>query len=133
MNYARRMILVITALLLLASSYAQDADMRQFDGTTLNLLYFELPYLRGVEELLPEFTEQTGINVNFEFLSETAAYQKIQFELASGTGNYDIVGNQSGFMPLFIQNDWLTPVESFFGTSVSNADLLDIDDFVPST
>ena len=55
-------------------------------------------------ELLSEFEAETGIKVNMELLEEQASVQKTQLELASGTGNYDIVGVVSGNMPLYGQN-----------------------------
>ena len=121
--------LLVTTLAMLGVVLAPAATAQ----TTLNLLYFDLPYLRGLQELLPEFTAQTGIDVQFEMLSETAAYQKIQVELAANSDNYDIIGTQSSFLPLFVQNQWLTPVDTYFGTSASDPSVLDIDDFVTST
>ena len=113
---------------------AADANgARQFEGTELNLLYFAMTYTNGLQELLPEFEEETGIKVNFELLDEQASVQKTQLELASGTGNYDLVGIQSGNMPLYGQNGWVTPVEEFYDTPLSDPDVLNLDDFIGST
>lgn len=112
---------------------ATGGDARQFEGTELNLLYFAMTYTDGLQQLLPEFEEETGIKVNFELLDEQASVQKTQLELASGTGNYDIVGIQSGNMPLYGQNGWVTPVENFYGTPLSDPDALNPDDFIGST
>lgn len=116
------------------TAQAQDFDLRQFEGTTLDLLYAEISFIPGLKELLPEFEELTGIHVNIETLSEAAARQKAQIESASGSGAFDIVGIQSGNLPLYVQNGWLKPVSDYFGNpAVSNPDQLDIDDFIPST
>ena len=39
---------------------------RDYEGTTLNLLMEDLLETTIIEEMLPEFTELTGITVNFE-------------------------------------------------------------------
>lgn len=116
------------------TAQAQEVDWRQFEGTTLDLLYAEISFIPGLKQLVPEFEELTGIKVNIETLSEAAARQKAQVESASGSGAFDIVGIQGGNLPLYAQNGWLTPVENFFGNSkLSDAETLAIDDFIPST
>lgn len=113
---------------------AQEVDMRQFEGTTLDLLYAEISFIPGLKQLVPEFEALTGIKVNIETLSEAAARQKAQVESASGSGAFDVVGVQSGNLPLYAQNGWLTPVEGFFGNAeLSDPEKLAIDDFIPST
>jgi len=125
--------LLLTLSIGVGSLSAQD-DARPYDGTELNLIYFEQPYFAGLRELLPEFTEQTGITVEIETLAEVPAIQKIQLELAGQTGNYDIIGTSSANLPLYAQNGWLTPVQTFIDDpALSNPDVLNLDDFIPST
>ena len=97
------------------------------------MLYFSMTYTDGLMALLPEFEEMTGIHVEMELLDEQGAVQKAQLELASGTGNFDIVGIVSGNMPLYAQNGWVTPVENLYGSDISNPEVLNLDDFVGST
>ncbi len=108
-------------------------DARAYEGTELNLLYFAMTYTDGLNEVLAEFEEETGIKVNIELLDEQSSVQKTQLELASGSGNYDLVGIQSGNMPLYGENGWVTPVEDFYDSPLANSDVLDIDDFILST
>ena len=123
---------ILLCLMLVTSGMAQDND-RPYEGTTLNLFYFHLTYIDGLLPLLPEFEEQTGITVEFELLEEQASVQKAQLELASGAGNFDVVGIVSGNMPLYAQGGWVTPIEDFYGADFADADMLSIDDFVGST
>lgn len=115
-----------------SAASAQD-DMRRFEGTTLDMLYAEISFIPGLKQLLPEFEEMTGIKVNIETQAEGAARQKAQVEMATGSGAYDIVGIQSGNLPLYAQNGWLTPVQDYFGSDVSDEVQLALDDFIPST
>ncbi|MFV0295501.1 MAG: ABC transporter substrate-binding protein [Hyphomicrobiaceae bacterium] len=129
-----RHLLCTTLAIGVASAASAEPDPRRFEGTELNMLYFEISFVPGLKQLLPEFEEMTGIKVNIETLSEAAAVQKAQVESATRTGAYDVVGMQSGNLPLYAQNGWLTPVAKFAGNAdISIPDQLALDDFIPST
>lgn len=126
----RRILALLLCIVLVSGVAAQD---RPFEGVTLNFFYFPLTYISGLQPLVPEFEEATGMTVEFELLEEQASVQKAQLELASGAGNFDVVGIQSGNMPLYAQSGWVTPIEDFYDAEYADADLLGVDDFVGST
>ncbi len=128
----RKVFSILICLMLITVGMAQESD-RPYEGVTLNFFYFPLTYISGLEPLVPEFEEMTGMNIEFELLEEQASVQKAQLELASGAGNFDIVGIQSGNMPLYAQGGWVTPIEEFYDADYADAALLDVDDFVGST
>lgn len=118
----------------IAGASAQERDMRQFAGTTLDVFYAEISFIPGLKQLLPEFEEMTGITVNIETQSEGAARQKAQVEAATGSGAFDIVGIQSGNLPLYAQAGWLKPVGDYFDDpALADPAELDLEDFIPST
>ncbi len=126
----RRILALLLCIVLVSGVAAQD---RPFEGVTLNFFYFPLTYISGLQPLVPEFEEATGMTVEFELLEEQASVQKAQLELASGAGNFDVAGIQSGNMPLYAQSGWVTPIEDFYDAEYADADLLGVDDFVGST
>ena len=65
---------------------------RDYEGTTLNLLMEDLLETTIIEEMLPEFTELTGITVNFEKVAYPVMHEKLVPQLAAGPGNgsYDV-------------------------------------------
>ena len=67
-----RLFAALICLTLISTAMAQgtDDDARQFEGTTLNFLYFPISFVGGLEDMVPEFEELTGINVEFELLDE---------------------------------------------------------------
>lgn len=131
---ARMMTAAALLLAATATAGAQERDLRQFEGTELDVFYAEISFIPGLKQLLPEFEALTGIKVNIETQSEGAARQKAQVESASGSGAFDIVGVQSGNLPLYAQAGWLTPVEDYFeDTSVADPAQLALDDFIPTT
>jgi ABC-type glycerol-3-phosphate transport system substrate-binding protein len=67
---------------------AQDITFsRDYEGTTLNLLMEDLLETTIIEEMLPEFTELTGITVNFEKVAYPVMHEKLVPQLAAGPGN----------------------------------------------
>ena len=123
-------ILLCAALVIPVMSQSDD---KPYEGTSLNFLYLATAFTNGLKELEPEFEELTGISVEFELLDEEGSVRKTQLELASGAGNYDVVGIQSGNIPLYAENGWVTPVETFWGTDLSDPAALDHDDLIVST
>ena len=119
----------------LVAGASADVDWRKYEGTELRLLYIGQSYFTGLQELAStEFEELTGIKVTIDAFSEAGALAKAQLELAAGKPSFDIIGIQSGNMPLYAQNKWVTPVDSFFGnSSLSDPDQLNLDDFISST
>ena len=71
---------ILLCLVLVTGGMAQDAD-RPYEGVTLNFFYFPLTYIVGLQPLVPEFEEMTGMTVEFELLEEQASVQKAQLEL----------------------------------------------------
>jgi multiple sugar transport system substrate-binding protein len=72
---------------------------KRFAGTTIRVSMFDTAFPRGLRGLLPEFTELTGINVDFELLGFTVFLQRSDLELSGGTGAVDamtLVFAQSG-------------------------------------
>ncbi len=72
---------------------------RRFAGTTLRVSMFDTAFPRGLEKLLPQFTELTGIMVELELLGFSVFVQRADLELSGATGAVDamtLVFAQSG-------------------------------------
>src|SRR5215210_334153 len=51
-----------------AAAASKEFDWQQFKGETLNIQFNKHPHNTVIEESIPEFTQMTGITVNFEDL-----------------------------------------------------------------
>ncbi len=106
---------------------ARAADpARRLAGTTIRVSMFDTAFPRGLEKLLPEFTAQTGIRVDFELLGFTVFVQRADLELSGATGAVDamtLVFAQSG---RWIGAGWPEDLAPFIRRSG-----FDIDDFLP--
>src|SRR5215218_746245 len=82
---------------------------RDYDGTTLNLLMEDLLETTIIEEMLPEFTEQTGITVNFEKVAYGVMHEKLVPQLAAGPGNgtYDVLEVDFYWVYEFARSGWV--------------------------
>ncbi|MEG1633506.1 MAG: sugar ABC transporter substrate-binding protein [Oscillospiraceae bacterium] len=99
---------------------------KPFDGQTIRVILASHDWTKAIEPKLAEFTEKTGIEVEFEVYPEDQLSTKLNVELASGGQYIDV------FMcrPLqevqqFIQNGYLAPM-----TDVMADEAFDAADFI---
>jgi ABC-type glycerol-3-phosphate transport system substrate-binding protein len=105
---------------------------RDFDGTTLNLLMEDLLETTVIEDMLPEFTEQTGITVNFEKVSYGVMREKLVPQLAAGAGNgsYDVLEVDFYWVNEFARSGWMEALDE----RIANAGgAVDLARYIPAT
>src|SRR5688500_13223919 len=93
-----------------SSAAAQEVTFsRDYEGTTLNLLMEDLLETTIIEEMLPEFTELTGITVNFEKVGYGVMHEKLVPQLAAGPGNgtYDVLEVDFYWVYEFARSGWM--------------------------
>lgn len=99
---------------------------RRFAGTAIRVSMFDTAFPRGLEKLLPQFTDLTGIKVDFELLGFTVFLQRADLELSGATGAVDamtLVFAQSG---RWIGAGWPEDLAPLIRSS-----RFDIDDLLP--
>lgn len=70
-------------------SYAEAA--KPYAGTTIRVLDEITPLQETMRKLVPEFVEETGIQVEYELLSHGDVINRGQADLFSGRGHYDAI------------------------------------------
>src|SRR5262249_36999061 len=70
---------------------AQPARSKPFAGKTLSVFMFDHPYPRALKELIPQFTELTGIKVEMDTPGFLVYNQRADLELSTGSGAYDVM------------------------------------------
>lgn len=106
---------------------------RAYEGSKINVLGFTITYIAGLEPLLSEFTELTGIDVTFDLFNEEVAHQKVRAELASGSGTYDVVWVQANWSIPYAESGWLQPLDELESNSaVTFPDVLNKSDIMDS-
>jgi multiple sugar transport system substrate-binding protein len=95
----------------------------------VTIITWDTATARGIQKLIPEFTKETGIEVNMEIYGEAVLREKVMLDLAAQTGTYDI----------FLLDGWLTGEYAEAGYVRALDDLVknkpskynSIDDFAP--
>jgi len=108
-------------------AHAQQARGKPFAGKTLNVFMFDHPYPRALKELLPQFTELTGIKVEIDTPSFIVYNQRADLELSTGSGAFDVMTMTFIFSGKWIGAGWSTRLNDF----IAKDPALDAADFLP--
>jgi ABC-type glycerol-3-phosphate transport system substrate-binding protein len=92
-------------LLILGTALAQDV--------TLRALMEDVPETHIIAELLPEFEEATGIQVEFEIVQYGAMHDKLVTQMLSPTNTYDFLQVDFLWAGEFPAAGWLEPLEPY--------------------
>jgi multiple sugar transport system substrate-binding protein len=92
---------------------AQPPRGKPFAGKTLNVFMFDHPYPRALKELLPQFTELTGIKVEMDTPGFLVYNQRADLELSTGSGAYDVMALTFIFSGKWIGAGWASRLNDF--------------------
>jgi len=82
---------VIAGVLAATAAMAQDGPYAPYAGTTLVVNFPAHPHYNAVMEVLPEFTAQTGIEVEVDMLPYLDMRERQTLELSLSEGAYDLI------------------------------------------
>jgi multiple sugar transport system substrate-binding protein len=123
---------LVAALLLLpttAGAWTYKEAAAPYAGTTINILDEVTPLQETMATLVPEFIEETGIQVNYELLNHFDVISRGQADLLSGRGAYDAILLHSGQMGMLLDADVLRPVDDFLADAALTSPNVDLADF----
>lgn len=102
-----------------------------YKGATVNFISLNYLFSTGIRTLVPAFTEQTGIRVNFELLGTLDNLQKQQLELSTGSSAFDVYQIPPFNRPTYHKSDWLAPLDPFLADASLTPSSYEFDDFFP--
>jgi multiple sugar transport system substrate-binding protein len=96
---------------------------------TINVLTTDQNGVKAEAEIIEEFEQATGINVEVSAPGWEAWYDKMVLEISGGSSAYDVYEYDALTAGVFLRGDGLTPMDDF----INDPDLpdLDIDGFIP--
>ncbi|HSV31393.1 MAG TPA: sugar ABC transporter substrate-binding protein, partial [Atribacteraceae bacterium] len=116
----------------ISPEFSDQIDWRQFEGTTLNVLFSIHPWQEAIEPLIPQFEELTGITVRLTTLPEGAFMTKISADMTAGTFGFDVFMSQYYDAPKYALENWTASLDPFFeDTDLTDPDWYDWEDFFP--
>ncbi|WP_026699812.1 extracellular solute-binding protein [Salibacterium aidingense] len=65
----------------------------------------------AVKQMIPEFEEETGINVEWNEFDYNTLYERIYNDLRNGGKTYDVIFADDPWMPMFAGGGFLTPLK----------------------
>jgi sorbitol/mannitol transport system substrate-binding protein len=84
------------------------------DDKTINVLMVGNPQMADIESLTKDsFTKDTGIKVNYTILPENELRDKVTQDIATKAGQYDVATIGAYEVPIWSENDWLAPLDSY--------------------
>lgn len=78
----------------------------------ISVLAQSSPQADAIESISAQFTELTGITVDWTILDEQSTENKAAVALGSGDGGYDVLQTPSGFIPTYVDRGWLESVDT---------------------
>jgi multiple sugar transport system substrate-binding protein len=78
---------------------------------TINILMESVPDTRFVQEVVPEFEQQTGIDVEIEVVNYAEMHTKLVPQLVAPTGSYDVIVVDFYWVGEFTKAGWLQALD----------------------
>ncbi|MFC9678906.1 ABC transporter substrate-binding protein [Streptomyces sp. NPDC056948] len=109
-----QMAMAATAVLGLVLAGCGDTDPTGGDQADLKVLAMDAPQVQTLKKLTKEhFTAETGITVDYTLLPENEARERMNREFATQAGNYDVASLSAYEVPIYANNGWLAPLDSY--------------------
>lgn len=121
-----RLALAVPLAAALAAGACSGAGGGGGDGDSITIATVANPQMQDIEALSSVFEEETGIDVRFVTLPENELRDKVTQDIATGSGQYDIVTIGTYETPIWAANDWLTGLDDY-----ASDPEYDVDDLLP--
>lgn len=109
-----RTTLLAGALAVASPAFAQQGPYAPYAGTTLVVNFPAHPHYNAVLEVLPQFTAETGIEVEVDMLPFLDMRQRQTLELALPEGSYDLISYVVFSKADYVYADQLHNLAKFF-------------------
>lgn len=134
----RRSILIWTALVALfvgslaqAQEWSLEEASAPYRGVTINAVFLDRPGYVAAAQLIPEFTERTGINVVWDTLPYEISRERQILEFTA-MGDLDLALIDLVWIGEFAEAGWIVDLEKFITDPALVDPNLNLDGFVPA-
>ena len=115
-----------------AKAWSLEDAAAPYKGSEINIICEGYPPCYALQEVSAEFTEKTGIAVNFEFGDLLAIAQRMVAEQMTESEHFDGMQVLSYHLGLFGEQNFATPMATFLDDPVLRDPSFKWDDFVPA-
>jgi multiple sugar transport system substrate-binding protein len=114
-----------TAMALGTPAPAQD---RPFDGVTVRVGTQASQWADAFKAMAPQFTEETGITLEFDDISFGVMYEKLKTGFIGGSIGYDMIWYDSMWTPEFAKRGWVKELSDYLADKELTPENLDYPD-----
>lgn len=108
---------------------AQEEDVdpdRPFEGETISFASMNDPFAYVIEEMLPQFEDETGISVEMDIIPYSGLREQTITDLVGGTAEFDVITMDIVWMGEWAEAGFITQLDDYI-----QDDEIDMDDFLP--
>jgi multiple sugar transport system substrate-binding protein len=107
-------------------------NWRQVEGEQIKVLVTPAHYFNKFRAVSPQFTELTGIKVEFEIIPPREMREKAVLDLGAKTGNYVSHTGDPMFLSLYEANKWVEPLDDYINDpKLTDKAWFDLEDIIP--
>jgi multiple sugar transport system substrate-binding protein len=108
---------------------ADEFDWRQVEGTELTVFLNETPMAVAIRENIDEFTELTGIEIDYLVVAENEYWSKLTVDLTSGAGEFDVFMSGASLNWGYAAAEQIQPLDPYMNDPSLTPDDWDYEDF----
>jgi multiple sugar transport system substrate-binding protein len=101
-----------------AGAWSLEEAAKPYNGQTIRLVGESLPPLEALKKMAPQFEKLTGITVEVEMYEHSEAVNKVQLDLNSHSGRYDVIIQPHRELGKFATNGHLVEIEAMMNDPV---------------
>ena len=133
MKHIRTLAALLLATLFAVATLASAQPYDEYEGTTIVVSWPALNHFEVAAELIPQFTEETGIEVELDLTQYLNMKDRQVTEISSpNSGDLDVVAWVVFTKNEYVDNGWLTPLAPFLNNPQLTMPDYDIEDIVPA-
>lgn len=104
----------------------QGGEEQPLAGTTLSIASMNDPFNYVIEEMLPMFEEETGIDVQMEIIPYNGLRERTMTDLVSGSASFDVITMDIVWMGEWAEAGFIAQLDEYI-----ESDNTDMDAFIP--
>lgn len=124
---------LLLPLALAARQAPAQGGAKPFAGVTLNISCWSATYPKLLADYLPEFTERTGIKVNYDTPGFPVYNQRADLELSTKGSAFDVLNVTFIYTSRWIGAGWFTPLDDYIKDPNKTPPGWDFNDILPGS
>ncbi|MBN2123256.1 MAG: sugar ABC transporter substrate-binding protein [Deltaproteobacteria bacterium] len=107
-------------------------NWRQVEGERIKVMVTPAHYFNKFRAISPQFTELTGVDVDFEVIPPREMREKAVLDLSAKTGNYVTHTADPMYLSLYEANKWVDPLDDYLNDpKLTDKAWFDAEDIIP--